>query len=232
MAVTNQERVGKAMDLLRQGLAPFVERELKSHDAQGWLDIVRQSVSETQVRLFKDDVPAPWDAASLLAVLWNQWNNVFRRTLGQSERTLVSELRDVRNKWAHQNPFSGDDTDRALDSVARLLGAVSAPQADEVLKMKMDLRRLIFDEQVRSEKRKAGGSLIESAGSATLKPWRDVVTPHADVASGNYQQAEFAADLWQVHIGQGSDEYKKPKEFFRRTYLTESLKRLLVGAVR
>ena len=29
MAITNQERVGKAMDLLRQGLAPFVEREVQ-----------------------------------------------------------------------------------------------------------------------------------------------------------------------------------------------------------
>ncbi|MEK7757861.1 MAG: DUF499 domain-containing protein, partial [Planctomycetota bacterium] len=62
-------------------------------------------------------------------------------------------------------------------------------------------------------------------------PWREVVTPHRDVASGRYQQAEFAADLWQVHLGEGTDEYRKPVEFFRRTYLTESLKRLLVGAV-
>ena len=30
MAITNQERVGKAMELLRTGLAPFVEREFKS----------------------------------------------------------------------------------------------------------------------------------------------------------------------------------------------------------
>ncbi|MBX9629971.1 MAG: DUF499 domain-containing protein [Burkholderiales bacterium] len=231
MAITNQERVGKAMDLLKDGLAPFVERELKAQDAQGWLDIVRQSVAETQAKLFKDDAVPKWDAASLLAVLWNQWNTVFRKTLGQSERTLVSELRDVRNKWAHQNPFSSDDADRALDSMARLLTAVSAPQADEVNKMKLELRRLTFDEQVRSEKRKAGGSLIEAAATGTLKPWREIVTPHADVASGRYQQAEFAADLWQVHLGEGSDEYKKPQEFFRRTYLTESLKRLLVGGV-
>ncbi len=27
MAITNQERVGKAVDLLRAGLAPYVERE-------------------------------------------------------------------------------------------------------------------------------------------------------------------------------------------------------------
>ncbi len=81
--------------------------------------------------------------------------------------------------------------------------------------MKQELRRLIFDEQVRGEKRKAGGSLIEISGTGSLKPWREVVTPHADVASGRYQQAEFAADLWQVHLGEGSDEYRKPPEFFR-----------------
>ena len=89
--------------------------------------------------------------------MWNQWNVVFRKTLGQAERTLVSELRDVRNKWAHQHPFSSDDAYRALDSAARLLTAVSAPQADEVEKMKMELLRLRFDEQVRSEKRKRQG---------------------------------------------------------------------------
>ena len=36
MAITNQERVGKAMELLRAGLAPFVEREFKNqHPAHG-----------------------------------------------------------------------------------------------------------------------------------------------------------------------------------------------------
>ena len=59
-----------------------------------------------------------------------------------------------------------------------------------------------------------------------------MVNPHKDVASGKYQQAEFAADLWQVHLGEGTDEYRHPAEFFRRTFLTESLQQLLVGAVR
>jgi hypothetical protein len=68
--------------------------------------------------------------------------------------------------------------------------------------------------------------------TGSLKPWREVVMPHEDVASGRYQQAEFAADLWQVHLGEGTDEYRDPVEFFRRTYLTESLKGMLVGAVR
>lgn len=126
---------------------------------------------------------------------------------------------------AHQQTFSSDDAYRALDSSGRLLSAVSAPQSGEIEKMKMELLRLRFDEQVRSEKRKTAGTAIEGAVTANLKPWREVVTPHKDVASGHYQQAEFAADLWQVHLGEGTDEYKKPVEFFRRTFLTESLKR-------
>src|SRR5207253_4009149 len=117
-------------------------------------------------------------------------------------------------------------------SAARLLTAVSAPQADELEKVRMELLRVRFDEQARSERRRSAAGTIESEASATLKPWREVVNPHKDVASGRYQQAEFAADLWQVHIGEGSDEYKKPDEFFRRTFLTDSLRHLLAGAVR
>jgi predicted AAA+ superfamily ATPase len=230
MAITNQDRVGKAMELLRAGLAPYAEREVQAAVKAG-------SVRMDAIRRFADDPMlgqkpiAQWDAAGVLKLMWETWNDVFGRTLGRAERSLVQELRDCRNKWAHQEPFSSDDADRALDSMARLLTAVSAPQADEVGKMKMELRRLTYDEQVRGEKRKAGGSLIEASATGTLKPWREIVTPHADVASGRYQQAEFAADLWQVHLGEGSDEYKKPQEFFRRTFLTESLKRLLVGGV-
>jgi predicted AAA+ superfamily ATPase len=227
MAMTNQERVGKAMDLLRTGLAPFVEREVQSALKLGSLRV--EAVREDPMLAHKP--LAQWDVAGLLKLMWETWNDVFGRTLGRADRSLVQELRDWRNKWAHQQPFSSDDADRALDSISRLLSSVSAPQADEVNKIKMDLRRLVFDEQLRSEKRKAGGSLIEPAAAGNLKAWREVATPHADVASGRYQQAEFAADLWQVHLGEGSDEYRKPPEFFRRTFLTESLKRLLVGAV-
>ena len=115
--------------------------------------------------------------------------------------------------------------------MARLLTAVSAPQADEVEQDEdgaapAHLRRA-------GARREAQGwrhADREPAATGNLKPWREVVTPHADVASGRYQQAEFAADLWQVHLGEGTDEYRKPAEFFRRTFLTESLKRLLVGA--
>ncbi|MCZ2147151.1 MAG: hypothetical protein LC126_05190, partial [Bryobacterales bacterium] len=231
MAITNHERVGKALELLKAGLGPFVGREIKAA-------IEANSLTLEKVRGFAEDPMLgkksieEWDASALLKLMWDTWNDVFKKTLGFSERSLVSEIRDWRNKWAHQQIFSSDDTDRALDSVERLLTAVSAEQADEVRRMKLELRRLVADEQARGERRKSVGAAIESAAAANLNPWREVITPHKDVASGNYQQAEFAADLWQVHLGEGTDEYRNPVEFFRRTYLTESLKQLLISGIR
>ena len=220
MAITNYERVGKALDLLREGLRPFVERELQAQYGKYW---ITNATGDWRDDLAWDGDEPHLDAAALLRLMWDQWNVVFKKTLGFGERSLVSELREVRNRWAHQNPFSSDDAYRALDSAARLLTAISARQADEIDRMKTELLRLQFDEQVRSEKRKSAGTAIESTVTGGLKPWREVVTPHRDVASGRYQQAEFAADLWQVHLGEGTDEYRDPVEFYRRTYLTESL---------
>jgi predicted AAA+ superfamily ATPase len=231
MAITNHERVGKALEMLTGGLKPFVERELKSTYQQGWFEETRKTMAASQLQFLGNADTPQWDVQALLLTVWNQWNEVFRKTLGQAERTLVSELREVRNRWAHQRPFSTDDAYRALDSIARLLTAVSAPEASEVDKLKLELLRVRFDEQVRTEKRKAASGAIEGETVAGLKPWREVVTPHKDVASGKYQQAEFAADLWQVHMGEGSDEYRNPVEFFRRTFLTQGLRDLLSGAL-
>ena len=228
MAITNQERVGKALDLLKTGLAPFVDREIHAAVKAGVarMDTIRRFAEDP---MLAEKPVSQWDAAGLLKLMWECWNDVFRKTLGRAERSLVSEIRVYRNNWAHQNAFSSDDADRALDSIGRLLTAVSAREAEDVNRMKMELRRLIFEEQARSERRR-GASAVESHVTGSLKPWREVVTPHGDVASGRYQQAEFAADLWQVHLGEGSEEYRDPAEFFRRTYLTESLKSLLTGA--
>ncbi len=66
----------------------------------------------------------------------------------------------------------------------------------------------------------------------TLKPWREVVTPHPDVAAGRYRQAEFAADLADVLAGSAEAEYQDPAEFFSRTYLTEGMRLLLTTAIR
>ena len=84
MATTNHERVGKALDLLKAGLGSFVDREFKS---------TFQARGQTQAALLLGDDRlnankpiAQWDAAPLLKLMWEAWNDVFRRTLGPAER--------------------------------------------------------------------------------------------------------------------------------------------------
>ena len=65
-----------------------------------------------------------------------------------------------------------------------------------------------------------------------LKAWREVIEPNDDVARGQFDQTEFAADLDQAVKGVGSVEYSDPQKFFVRTYLTGGLKSLLVNVMR
>ncbi|MYD70260.1 MAG: ATP-binding protein [Acidobacteria bacterium] len=231
MAISNHERVGKALASLKAGLGPFVEREVQRALKAQRIDAATLLRFVEDARIGKRPV-TEWDVAALLKLMSELWHHLFRAILGHAERSFVSELREHRNRWAHQESFSSDDAYRVLDTAVRLLTSISAPQAAEIEKLKMELLRVRFDEQARGERRKQAGLAIESAGGGTLKPWREVATPHQDVASGRYQQAEFAADLWQAHLGEGTAEYRDPAEFFRRTYLTESLKGMLAGAVR
>src|SRR5271165_1348696 len=124
MASTNHDRVGKAMELLKSGLGPFVEREFKSIFKDRASAELQRFLGEDRLNAKK--AVTAMDVAALLKIMWESWNEVFRLTLGPAERSLVSELRDHRNKWAHQEAFSSDDAYRALDSVGRLLASVAA----------------------------------------------------------------------------------------------------------
>lgn len=227
MAMPNRERIQRALEQLREGLVPFVERELRAKLGNYWLEELQSKRKEPIV---VDGATVRWDNQALLKAMIDNWQSVFRSVLGNMERALVSELLEVRNGWAHEKAFSSDDTYRAIDSIQRLLEAVGAPErAGEVGKLKSDLQRAVFDEQARNQTRYQ--MTLEGMPNPNLKPWREVVTPHPDVASGRYMEAEFAADLAQVHAGIGSPEYRDPVEFFRRTYITEGLRDLLVGGL-
>jgi predicted AAA+ superfamily ATPase len=230
MAMSNKERVGRALDLLRDGLYPFIQRELKNRYRSGWLTQItptltaNRSSKSTPEQMLQDDVSLQ------LKLIDRLWKDLFGTIFSKHHRAYINELIEVRNTWAH-GTFTTEDTERALDTIARLLSEIAAPEADTVDKQRQELRRIRYDEQARREVRRATATPLEGAPSTGLKPWRDIVTPHSDVASGRYQQAEFCADLWQVFKDEGSDEYRIPNEFFRRTYLTEGLKQLLTNAL-
>ena len=164
------------------------------------------------------------DSRFLLKVITEEWR-LFKDKLSRAEQSFASELRDTGNKWGHGEKFGADDTYRALDTMERLLAAVDAPaEADEVRKLRRDAQQAAFNSETRRAVQAVTG--VEGAG---LKPWRDVIVPHKDVRDGNMRGAEFAADLYFVTQGDASREYLDPVEFFRRTYLTDGLRDLLVS---
>ncbi len=148
---TDHQLLKSNLDELTSGLFPFVEAEMRSIYHDRWIDAARES--------FRDErgaAPSPrgamrWDAHALLTVMWDQWNRVFKYKLAPPDRSLLSELRDFRNRWAHQDRFSFDDAYRFLDSIERLLKAVDAgEQAARVARDKRELLREEINGEIRA----------------------------------------------------------------------------------
>lgn len=138
------ERTGRALDLLAKGLSPYFCAEMRGAFRDDWVDVARASFRQDRAGSILSRLPPEeWDSQALLTVMWDQWNAVFRNRLGLFERSLVSELREFRNRWAHQSLMADDDSYRVADSVQRLLAAIDAEEAllAELEAVKIDIMR-------------------------------------------------------------------------------------------
>ena len=57
--------------------------------------------------------------------------------------------------------------------------------------------------------------------------FHEIAVPHRDILSKNFSNEVYAAKLWDVYKGRGSDDYLDPTTFFSKTYFTDSLKSIL-----
>ncbi|MFB2918130.1 MULTISPECIES: ribonuclease III [Aerosakkonema] len=154
MAISNHEQVGRALNLLCKALYTYIEQEMQAIHRERWLTVATSYLAKDQNLRRKPADILQEDVSGLLTVILKQWEDVFRKNMGYAERALVSELIEVRNKWAHKSTFSTDDTYRALDSIARLLKAISASEAIDVEKQKQQVLQILSQEQVRQENRR------------------------------------------------------------------------------
>lgn len=229
MALANKERVGRVLDLVAEGLGPWMVERLKFTYGTGWADQVIRTAGATS----RDTTPNVSDPAYLFWVFDKQWHVLFKNHgLSYEDKRLVSALWDARKEWAHGHPISSTRTERVLMDGEQLLRSINAiNQADAVDEMRRDFRRVMFDEDQKRLQRAKERSLSVQVNAEGLPAWRDVVEPHDDVARGSFQLAQFAADLRQVHQGVAGPEYGDPSEFFGRTYLTRGLRYLLEQTV-
>ena len=78
MAITNSERVGKALELLKDGLRPYIERELKATYKDRWVETARPSFPDWQ-QSGKDGKGLNWDTQALLPVMCELWQDCFKK---------------------------------------------------------------------------------------------------------------------------------------------------------
>ena len=147
MPTVNSERIGNALQLLNQGLQIFVERSMKGHYGEGWREQADQGRRESPQK-HKAPSQTDWDTQALLAIIVNHWRLVFAQVLTPFDRALIFELKETRNRWAHQKPFTWDDLYRTFDSVHRLLCSIGASQALQIERDKVELLQARSDEIV------------------------------------------------------------------------------------
>ncbi len=146
MKLSNNERIGQCLTLLSQVLSPYVEEKMRSVYGNAWFSQVKNSNKNNYNRSDEEIIQ---DVSVLLNVINQRWDKVFKTYLSP-ERGLVSELIEVRNKWAHNNCFLADDTFRALDSIHRLLVKIGAEQEKQVDVHKQIVFKLILQEKSNS----------------------------------------------------------------------------------
>src|SRR5258708_36895527 len=151
MAKSNRDRIEEVMDVLKEGLGPFVLREYNAtYGAKKFLNIVEQTLTngahssenlgDVNTALEKIDVHG------YLNLMIRQWNEVFKAKLGKVERSYVGELLEARNEWAHQGAFTNDDAHRVADTATRLLEAIGAPKEAQITRATaQELLRLRYD---------------------------------------------------------------------------------------
>jgi len=227
--LSNKERVGRVLDLVAEGLGPWMVTQLHSKYGDDWATQVGRTGGLTG----RDASSNQSDPAYLFWVFDKQWHAVFKDQLSFEDRRAVSALWDARKEWAHGERISSERTERVLmdgEHILRSIGAVQ--QADKADEMRREFRRLMFEEDQKRLQRAQEKALSVQVDSTGLPAWRDVVEPHDDVARGTFELAQFAADLRQVHQGIAGPEYGDPVEFFGRTYLTRGLRYLLEQAIK
>ena len=87
VASTNYERVSKAIELLAEGLAPFVDRVCRAASGDNWLVAVQRT--DRGGPSHKVNPEDPW---FLLNVMLDKWHPIFSRRLAVSRARRVSSV--------------------------------------------------------------------------------------------------------------------------------------------
>src|SRR5699024_11156226 len=107
MALNNRDRVGKAFDLLSEGLHDEVNEVMtRDYGTTDWP--TRWAQEDVQRRSGPERTMGKRDVQVQLRAITEQGYH-FKDVLSRAQQGFASELRETRNLWAHNEPFSSND---------------------------------------------------------------------------------------------------------------------------
>ncbi len=133
--ISNNARVARALYLLKLDLDNFVAREFTNYHQDQTLTVLNQILGQSR------DSQKPFQnmkTQDLLTVVQASWWNVFDRAMGGIEPGVVREVALTHEAWAARNSFNGESAFHALNSVERLLAAMSSPSTLELDMLKRE----------------------------------------------------------------------------------------------
>lgn len=247
--IEGTKRVRDALDFtLKPVLDAFVEAVMKQKHGQRWLHFASRAAGGRP----NDAL----DTYGLLKTVLDNWADLFGgrfdRKIVHKSRRLFSQAFEARNATAHLSvPLSDPEALSYLWAMTELAALLRAPaKTIETLKTLYAAQRETGIEAGKlapetpkepaaepppaaaPPKFALGQPSVQEAGPAkALRPWIEVALPHPDVLANRFKEAEFAADLFAVDAGHAGEDYASPENFFRITFLTEGLRRILTSSL-
>ena len=160
LLLQNHERVGRGLIFLSQGLQPFVELKMRDFHDEDWEDVAKDCIGDKNYHIQNNEINLE-DSQVLLQIIINQRNEAFEQVLSRDNISLVFEVAKVRRKWAHPRlrswselkDFTPRYTYRTLNSILRLLTAISAGEtAQKVEQLMQEVAPLLQEKSEAKDK--------------------------------------------------------------------------------
>jgi hypothetical protein len=150
MSASYRAQVGIALEVLAEGLAPFVDRRMRAQfTEEDWI-----VAAATRLGKREPVLASPTDPQFQLEVIVRWWGPVFSPALSKDTRDTVQELRKARNDWAHideSHPMDFEYARRIHLLAEDLLQEIGSPMADELARLNESLHRADAQAQAREQ---------------------------------------------------------------------------------
>lgn len=234
MITTEQlrEHLGKALEKSLNTLRLYTYHKLSNVDGNRWHILFRDALSPGMQKQWEQRIKEgtkPEDAIEFhyLSRFVQNRRNFFEEDFGRkvwNVPTWLSEVQDVRNKFAHIQTIEEDEALRALNNLILIFKHLGMSELEQEI---MDIREEIriatlpkeFKQSLQPKKEED-----KPVYKGPLIPWFKNVMPHLDIQRGHLDESVFAANLGEVATGGGREVYRNPSTFFSKTYFTAGLK--------